>query len=118
MERQEKEKRRRNLEQYALDCIKEYFQSASPCPPAIHQKHCSQLWRRLYRENNATAQYASFAVGTILRKKWRGQCYELIVTATGFQYGELQFKTLSGAANHITGRQRNGKEFFGVNHGN
>ena len=116
MTQSEREEKRRDFGWRALECLLENLHTISSEP---RNGQCGLLWEQLHsKQDNSNLKYNGFAVGTVLQKEWHGQCYELTVTATGFQYGELQFKTLSGAANHITGGQRNGKEFFGVNHGN
>jgi hypothetical protein len=38
----------------------------------------------------------------------------VIATATGFEYKNQKFRSLSGVAFAITGTQWNGKKFFGV----
>lgn len=118
MKQKEKQEKRRAFGWHALEHLLEA--SGSPCPetPEIKAARGEKLWHQLHPEQSDIPQYDGFEQGTVLRKRWRGQWYQLTVTPDGFQHEGQVFKTLSGAANHITGGQRNGKAFFGVNHGN
>ena len=52
--------------------------------------------------------------GTRFERDWKGEIHVVIATATGFEYKNQNFRSLSGVAFAITGTQWNGKKFFGV----
>ena len=52
--------------------------------------------------------------GTRFERDWTGEIHVVIATATGFEYKNQNFRSLSGVAFAITGTQWNGKKFFGV----
>ena len=52
--------------------------------------------------------------GTRFERDWKGEIHVVIATATGFEYKNQKFRSLSGVAFAITGTQWNGKKFFGV----
>lgn len=52
--------------------------------------------------------------GTILRREWQGQVYEVAVTTAGFEHDGRLFRSLSAAASAITGVKWNGLRFFGL----
>ena len=115
MKRREKEEKRQEFGWHALKHLLEAAALSSGAPETGTERS-GQLWQQLHQDN--ILQYDGFKQGTVLRKQWHGQWHQLIVTSNGFLYEGRIFKTLSAVANHITGGQRNGKEFFGVNHGN
>ena len=53
-------------------------------------------------------------VGTRLQREWKGECYEVIVTAQGYVYKGQVYKSLSQIARIITGTRWNGPAFFGL----
>jgi len=54
------------------------------------------------------------AVGTVLVRKWHGQEYRVKVTAEGFEYDGVVYRSVSAVALAITGTRWNGKLFFGI----
>lgn len=52
--------------------------------------------------------------GTILRRDWRGDLYEVITLDEGFSYDGETFGSLSEIARQITGTRWNGPAFFGL----
>jgi hypothetical protein len=52
--------------------------------------------------------------GTRLVRMWDGRRYEVIVTATGFEFEGRPYRSLSAIANAITGGHWNGHVFFGL----
>ena len=52
--------------------------------------------------------------GTKLLREWRGEIYEVLVTAAGFEYRGNGYKTLSEIATFITGSKWSGPLFFGL----
>ena len=52
--------------------------------------------------------------GTRFERDWKGEIHVVVATATGFEYKNQNFRSLSGVAFAITGTQWNGKKFFGV----
>jgi hypothetical protein len=53
-------------------------------------------------------------VGTILTRSWHGKEIQVKVVDGGFEYNGLVHKTLSAAAQAITGSHWNGRLFFGL----
>jgi hypothetical protein len=70
--------------------------------------------RALASENPAAGRAPKLTVGTRLVREWNGTTYVLDVTENGFKMGRREFKTLSAAANAITGAHWNGRAFFGL----
>lgn len=52
--------------------------------------------------------------GTRLLREWQGRTYEVIVTASGFEYASQPYRSLSSIARHITGTAWSGPFFFGL----
>ena len=52
--------------------------------------------------------------GTRFERDWKGEIHVVVATATGFEYKNQNFRSLSGVAFAITGTQWTGKKFFGV----
>ncbi len=52
--------------------------------------------------------------GTILRREWRGNLYEVMTLEDGFAYEGQTYKSLSEIARLITGTRWNGPAFFGL----
>jgi hypothetical protein len=52
--------------------------------------------------------------GRVLKREWRNQQIEVVVTATGFEWNGVPFKSLSAVAKAITGAAWNGYVFFGL----
>ncbi|MBK8285766.1 MAG: DUF2924 domain-containing protein [Ahniella sp.] len=52
------------------------------------------------------------AIGTTLKRSFKGQDIMVKVTADGFVFGELAFSSLSAVARHITGYMVSGPVFF------
>ncbi len=52
--------------------------------------------------------------GTILRREWRGNLYEVMTLEDGFAYEGQTHKSLSEIARLITGTRWNGPAFFGL----
>ena len=53
--------------------------------------------------------------GTRLMREWRGSLHEVMVTADGFEYRGVGYRSLSRIAREITGSARSGPAFFGLN---
>jgi len=54
------------------------------------------------------------AVGTVIRRDYRGTTHEVTVGVDSFEYAGQRYKTLSAIAKHITGTAWNGFGFFGL----
>jgi len=54
------------------------------------------------------------AIGTTLIRKWHGHEYRVKVTADGFEYDGVVYRSLSAVAYAITGTRWNGKLYFGL----
>lgn len=52
--------------------------------------------------------------GTILKKNYNGEDYEVIVLDRGFLWNQKVYKSISAVAKAITGTHWNGKIFFGL----
>ncbi len=52
--------------------------------------------------------------GTRLVREWRGERYEVIVLANGFEYAGRRWNSLTAIAREITGTHWNGPVFFGL----
>ncbi len=52
--------------------------------------------------------------GTILKKNYNGEEYEVVVLDRGFLWNNKIFKSISAVAKAITGSHWNGKLFFGL----
>lgn len=57
---------------------------------------------------------ASLPVGRVISREWRGQQIEVTVTAKGYEWKGMPFKSLSAVAKAITGTAWNGPVFFGL----
>jgi hypothetical protein len=55
--------------------------------------------------------------GTRLRRVWKGEVHEVVVTKHGFEYCGASYKSLSIIARQITQTRWSGPAFFGVNKG-
>jgi Protein of unknown function (DUF2924) len=55
-----------------------------------------------------------FKPGTRLIREWRGQTYEVSLTAEGYEYRGKKYKSLSPIACEITGSHCSGPAFFGT----
>lgn len=53
-------------------------------------------------------------VGTVIRREWRLQQIEVVVTEAGFEWNGIPFGSLSAVAKAITGVAWNGPVFFGL----
>ena len=56
----------------------------------------------------------TLAPGSIIRKTYKGQDYEVEVCENHYIYDNLQYKSLSAIAKKITGTNWNGRVFFDV----
>jgi hypothetical protein len=52
--------------------------------------------------------------GTKLVREWRGERYEVTITAAGFEFDGRPYRSLSAIAKAITGTHWNGRVFFGL----
>lgn len=52
--------------------------------------------------------------GTRLKRRWRGIEYEVTVVEGGFRYKGTVYKSLTAAAEAITGMKLSGRNFFGL----
>lgn len=52
--------------------------------------------------------------GTKIKRSYKGNIYEIEAVNNGYLYKGKLYKSLSGIAKEITGRNWNGKVFFGV----
>lgn len=52
--------------------------------------------------------------GTILKKNYQGENYEVVVLDRGFLWNQTVYKSISAVAKAITGSHWNGKIFFGL----
>jgi hypothetical protein len=53
-------------------------------------------------------------VGTVIRREWRNQQIEVVVTADGFEWNGVPYTSISAVAKAITGVAWNGPVFFGL----
>lgn len=51
-------------------------------------------------------------VGRVIRREWRNQQLEVVVTETGFEWRGVPYRSLSAVAKAITGTAWNGLVFF------
>ncbi|GDY13433.1 hypothetical protein LBMAG53_23110 [Planctomycetota bacterium] len=56
----------------------------------------------------------SLALGTIIRRDWRGRTLEVTVVDGGFRLDGTTYRSLSAAATALCGSNRNGLVFFGL----
>jgi len=54
------------------------------------------------------------AVGTVLRREWKGRTVLVEVLESGFRYESRQYGSLSNIAAEVTGTRWNGFAFFGL----
>ena len=52
--------------------------------------------------------------GTKIKRSYKGEIYEIETVSNGYVYKGKVYKSLSGIAKEITGKNWNGKIFFGV----
>lgn len=55
--------------------------------------------------------------GTRLLRSWNGRTVSVLVTDTGFEFEERQYRSLSSIARKVTGTARSGPRFFGLKNG-
>lgn len=53
-------------------------------------------------------------VGTVFRREWHGEVYEVTATVNGFEFEGRPYKSLTAVARAITGTHWNGRAFFGL----
>lgn len=58
--------------------------------------------------------YKQYTAGTILRREWRGDIYEVTVVRRGFEFGGRIYRHLTPIAKIITGTHQSGNAFFGL----
>lgn len=56
--------------------------------------------------------------GTRLVREWRGEAHQVTVLEDGFEYREMNYRSLSQIARSITGTQWSGPLFFGLRKAN
>lgn len=52
------------------------------------------------------------AVGTVLKRQFKGRDIEVVVSESGFEFEDQTFKSISSVARHITGYGISGPAFF------
>lgn len=70
--------------------------------------------RRKLREGTGLGRSDHVSAGVRITKEWRGETYEVDRTGAGYLWDGKAFKSLSAAAQAITGVKRNGPAFFGL----
>jgi len=76
------------------------------------------LRQRLRRPGSiAAAAGPRPSVGSIITREYRGRPHTVAVTAEGFIYDGVTYKSLSKVAHAITGTRWNGPKFFGLREG-
>jgi hypothetical protein len=55
--------------------------------------------------------------GTRLLRSWNGRSLSVLVTDTGFEFQDREYRSLSGIAREVTGAAWSGPRFFGLNNG-
>jgi hypothetical protein len=80
----------------------------------------SQL-RRIAQDLEKSAASPEFRMrrrlksGTRIFREWGGETHEVIVTESGYEYGEAAYRSLSEIARKITGARWSGPAFFRLN---
>lgn len=62
----------------------------------------------------ANKHTVTLATGSQITRSYKGSIYTVEVISNGYLYNGKQYKSLSGIAKAITGKNWNGKVFFGV----
>lgn len=65
----------------------------------------------------ANKHTVTLATGSQITRSYKGSIYTVEVIGKGYLYNGKQYKSLSGIAKAITGKNWNGKVFFGVKDG-
>ena len=75
-----------------------------------------QFWKELEDDSPASVRDPRLpAVGTVLKRSYRGQEISVIVQENGFEYRGKRYVALSSIASEVTGTRWNGFAFFGLN---
>lgn len=81
----------------------------------ISPKYVLKRIERAKKGFNQPRRELYFKVGTKLIRSYKGTTYEVLVVDKGFMYSGKVYKSLSAIAKEITGKNWNGKVFFGGN---
>lgn len=83
--------------------------------PAAMARQLDREAKRLQCSDTAvTKPELQLKAGTRLVRSWNGTTYSVLVTDDGFVMGDRTFKSLTHAAEAITGAHWSGPRFFGV----
>jgi Protein of unknown function (DUF2924) len=77
----------------------------------------SPQWRRELRRLSqfpAETKIRGIKTGTRLRRDWKGESHEALVTPRGYEYRANYYKSLSAIARQITQTRWSGPAFFGL----
>ncbi len=84
----------------------------------INPKHffrrLAQAQKNLEQGKTDILQEKTFPVGSCLVRSYKGVQYKVEIVSNGYLYSSKTYKSLSAIAREITGKQWNGKVFFGV----
>lgn len=81
----------------------------------ISPKYVLKRIERAQKGLNRPARALLFKPGSKLIRSYKGTKYEVLVADKGFMYSGKEYKSLSAIAKEITGKNWNGKVFFGGN---
>lgn len=82
---------------------------------SISPKYVLKRIERAKKGLNRPARALLFKPGSKLIRSYKGTKYEILVADKGFMYSGKVYKSLSAIAKEITGKNWNGKVFFGGN---
>ena len=70
--------------------------------------------RELADDSRGASPKTTLTPGTRLVREWNGNTYVVEVVESGFRMGKRSFRSLTAAAEAITGSHWNGRAFFGL----
>jgi hypothetical protein len=89
------------------------FGGLSPEEEAIFEERADN--DPLARLNDMPKKKHQETPGTLFRREWKGNTYEVVVLGNRkFEYARETYRSLSAIAGKITGTHWNGRKFFGV----
>lgn len=82
--------------------------------PRYFFRQLTQAQKTLEQNKIGHPQEKTFSAGTCFVRSYKGVQYKVEVVSNGYLYNGQTYKSLSAIARGITGKQWNGKVFFGV----
>lgn len=82
--------------------------------PKYFFRRLAQAQKNLEQGKTDILQEKTFPEGSCFVRSYKGVQYKVEIVSNGYLYSSKTYKSLSAIAREITGKQWNGKVFFGV----